>query len=236
MSTAEQETRQRVLDAAARLFAARGFHHVTVREICRAADANVAAVNYHFRDKLGLYTAVVRAAIGEMRRTSAEAMQAASRGTPEEKLRAHVLVYLRRLVGRGPASWIHQLMAREMADPTPALDLVVEEAIRPRLAQLGAIVAELLGCAPGDPRVPPCVASVQGQCLLYAPNPVAVRLVSGWPPAADELDRIADHITAFSLAGIRAVAARRPTGQSSSAGRSRAGDRPASGSVTRSPF
>ena len=55
MGPPDQETRQRLLEAAARLFAARGFTHVTVREICNAANANVAAVNYHFGDKLGLY-------------------------------------------------------------------------------------------------------------------------------------------------------------------------------------
>ena len=47
-------TRARLLAAAGRLFADRGFKKVTVREICRAARANVAAINYHFGDKLGL--------------------------------------------------------------------------------------------------------------------------------------------------------------------------------------
>ena len=42
---------------AARLFAERGFARVTVRDICRKARANVAAVNYHFGGKHGLYTA-----------------------------------------------------------------------------------------------------------------------------------------------------------------------------------
>ena len=41
----DQETRQRLLDAAARLFAEHGFEKVTVRDICKEAGANVAAVN-----------------------------------------------------------------------------------------------------------------------------------------------------------------------------------------------
>ena len=48
------DTRQRLIDAAATLFADRGFQNVTVREICKASTANVAAVNYHFGDKAGL--------------------------------------------------------------------------------------------------------------------------------------------------------------------------------------
>ena len=44
----DRETRTRLLKEARRLFSAQGFGHVTVREICRAANANVAAINYHF--------------------------------------------------------------------------------------------------------------------------------------------------------------------------------------------
>ncbi len=66
MSEKDVETRTRVLTAAARLFAASGFKKVTVREICRAASANVAAVNYHFGDKLGLYREVLGKAIETM--------------------------------------------------------------------------------------------------------------------------------------------------------------------------
>jgi AcrR family transcriptional regulator len=46
-----QPTREQLLDAAERLFAARGVDAVSLREITAAADANVAAVNYHFGSK-----------------------------------------------------------------------------------------------------------------------------------------------------------------------------------------
>lgn len=211
----DHETRQRLLDVAVRLFSTYGFKRVTVREICREAGANVAAINYHFGDKLGLYTEVVKTAIGAIRGTSELSMQAGEGGTAEERLRAFVRVFLRRIAGTGRDSWIHKLMSREMADPTPALDLVVEQAIRPRLMYVGGIVAELMGCAPGDRRVAMVVASIQGQCLLYSPNAVATRL--GWttPATSAELDAIASHITEFSLAGLRAVARVRPPSSSS---------------------
>lgn len=206
MSPKEATARRRLLDASAHLFSTHGFKRVTVREICRAARANVAAVNYHFGGKLGLYTEVVRMAIEEIRGTSERSMLAGEGGGPEEKLRAFIVVFLRRNVGSGRDSWIHKLMAREMADPTPALDLVVDQAIKPRLAYVGGIVAELMGCAPDDRRVIHTVASIQGQCLLYAPNPVAARVLGHWPPDEAELERVADHIAEFSLAGIRALA------------------------------
>jgi AcrR family transcriptional regulator len=55
-----EPTRDKLLDVAGRIFADRGYRAATIREICIAARANVAAVNYHFGDKLGLYTMVVQ--------------------------------------------------------------------------------------------------------------------------------------------------------------------------------
>jgi len=120
MSLKDRETHVRVLTAASRLFAASGFEKVTVREICRAADANVAAVNYHFGDKVGLYREVLAKAIETMCATTEAARQAGSDGSPEQKLRAYIRVFLQRVIGQGHDTWIHQLMAHEIADPTPA--------------------------------------------------------------------------------------------------------------------
>ena len=54
-----QGTRERILSAAEALFAERGFDTVSLRDITGAADANVAAVNYHFGSKDKLIDAVI---------------------------------------------------------------------------------------------------------------------------------------------------------------------------------
>ena len=60
MDQTEQETRNRLLNAAGEVFAEKGFKSATVRAICDRAGANIAAVNYHFGDKEHLYSEVLR--------------------------------------------------------------------------------------------------------------------------------------------------------------------------------
>ena len=203
----EHATRERLLTAAIDLFAEHGFDGVTVREICHRADTNIAAVNYHFRDKLGLYWAVIGMAIEHMRDITDVTRRVALDAPAEDRFRHYVRTYLRRLMqAEGPASWIHRIMRHETTNPTPAAPQIFDLAIRPRLEYLSSVIAELIGCAATDPRVVRCVISVQGQCLLYRPDPFHSAVQSKWPVAPGPIDVIADHIAEFSLAGIRAVA------------------------------
>jgi AcrR family transcriptional regulator len=208
MKQRDRETRERILRVAAQQFADRGFKKVTVRDICKAARANVAAVNYHFGDKSGLYREVLQRAI-EIVRSTSEAARAAGEGRPaDERLRRYIHVSLCRVVTNGHANWISRLIHREMADPTPAFDTLIDQGIRPRIDDLSGIVAELLGCDVNDERVARCVVSIHSQWVLFVPNPIASRLRSKLQVRNDSPDRVAEHIADFSLAGIRAVSSR----------------------------
>lgn len=57
-SRAGHATRERILAAAERLFAAHGFDGVSLRSIAAAADAQLALLHYHFGSKLDLYRAI----------------------------------------------------------------------------------------------------------------------------------------------------------------------------------
>jgi AcrR family transcriptional regulator len=200
------ETRARLLNAAEQLFADRGFRKVTVRDICRAARANVAAVNYHFGDKLGLYREVLQAAIERMRVTNEAAREAGAGRSAEERLRRSIVIFVNRLLASSGET-VHRLIHREITDPTPALDAIVEQGIRPRLEYLSTVVAEMIGCSPSDPRVKRSVASIQAQSISYLPHPLAGRVGFNLQPTTRaQAAAIASHIAEFSVAGVRRIA------------------------------
>ena len=200
------ETRTRLLHAAARLFAERGVARVTVRDICKKARANVAAVNYHFGGKYGLYIAVMREAIETMQATTADAERAGRGLAAEDRLRAYVSVFLARIIGKDQAvSWIHQLMLRELSDPTPALDMVATEVLKPRTAYLCGIIGELIGCPPTSPVVMQCALSVQSQFNSMLWSQAVSRVMHVIDVPVPTIEEIADHITRFSLGGIQRI-------------------------------
>ena len=200
----DRETRARVLEEARKRFAAQGFRHVTVREICHGAGANVAAVNYHFGDKRGLYLEVLEIAMAVMRQTTEQARLAGEGGDAEHKLRAYIRVFLQR-VGQGRDSWIHQMMTHEMAEPTDALDRIVAEVIEPRIRYMRELIGEMLRLPSEDPRVMRCVLSVQSQFHAAMANPISKRLVPGFTGDPAAVETLAQHVADFSIGGIRSL-------------------------------
>ncbi len=206
----DHATRERILKNAARLFAERGFKDLTVREISRAACVNLAAVNYHFGSKLGLYKTIIRGLAENMETAKGDLIPHDGALTPEDQLRAYVRNFLGRLLAERSEDWMDRLLGREMLDPSPALDLIIERGIRPNGERLGALVAKLLGLAAPDDRVWQCAVSVQAQCLFYySSRSVFERMSRGLKFTPKVIDNIACHIADFSLAGIRAAASRK---------------------------
>jgi AcrR family transcriptional regulator len=200
------ETRQRLIAAARDLFVVSGFARVTVRDICKEARVNLAAVSYHFGDKLGLYREVVREAIDAMKQAGILTIEAAPGTSAEDRLRHYVRTFLPRIARPSDDhQWIGKLMNHEMGAPTPIAPMIFEEGILPRIMYLRDIVAELLELDADDPRVWRCVASVQAQCLFYRADPFKAA-VAAWPPPDDaSVAAVAEHVVAFSLAGIAAA-------------------------------
>jgi len=57
----ENDTKQKILEVATELFARHGYEGASIREIAKEAGVNLAAVNYHFQNKLNLYYNVMEA-------------------------------------------------------------------------------------------------------------------------------------------------------------------------------
>ena len=201
-------TRQRLLEAAGEVFAEQGFRATTVREICRRADANVAAVNYHFGDKETLYGDVLDYA----HRCAMEAVPFAPvpDATPEQRLRGFVHSLVRGFLTEGRPTWHAKLMIREMSEPTGMLDSIVENNIRPRFTMVKGIVQELLGGRGTDEELRRCAWSIVGQCFFYRFGyPVLKRLHPPLKYDDTEIQQIADHIASFSLCAIKELATRK---------------------------
>lgn len=206
--------------AATTLFAERGFHGTTVRDIAERAGANVAAGNYHYGSKKALYLEVLRAQFAEVR------AQLAARGASPRAgeltrldrpalvriLRTRVKVMLEMLIGPPPG--LHgTLMHREMVDPSEAMPVIVAEFIRPMFEEMYAIVAHL---APALERrtVERCVHSIIGQGLFYQfTRPALLEMLELAEYPKTLAAEVTEHITEFTLGGLEFLAARRSRGR-----------------------
>jgi AcrR family transcriptional regulator len=191
------------LEAAGSVFADQGFHNATVREICRKAGVNVAAVNYHFRDKEHLYETVLQYAHRYALESHPPDGTLGPDATPEERLNEFVRAFLRRLTDEGRPAWHGLLMIREITTPTAALDTLVEGSVRPLYAYLCSIVASLLDRTPDDRQVRLCTSSVVGQCMHFrVSREILLRLNPDITYSPENVEAIARHIVRFSLAAI----------------------------------
>ncbi|MCM0753881.1 CerR family C-terminal domain-containing protein [Desulfovibrio aminophilus] len=208
-AASREQTKQALLRAAVRVFGAKGFQSATVREICQAAGANVAAVNYHFGGKEALYAAVLELVFACSKDCGRDLPGLAAGASAEERLRHLIHRSVREIYGNLASEdeehcqALSSLFLLEMAHPSPALDGVVERHVRPDTDELFTILSELLGRAPDDDLVKDAGACVMGQVLFYTVAwPIVERMRPGRPPEMPPLDRLAETITRFSLAGI----------------------------------
>jgi len=203
------ETRERLLDAAEELFAERGYHASSVRDITGAAGSNVAAVNYHFGGKAELYRAIFLRRLAALRERRGRAIDEAIRSGGddlERLLRGFAFAYLEPLVDGAVAKRWARLSLRELLDPQLSPDLFFDEMVEPTHAALAEALERAL------PRLGPelarqCVQSLVGQ-LTH------LRLLNGYFASAPtartarnfDLTRAIDHAARFSAAAIRELA------------------------------
>ena len=206
-SEGSARTRDRLIEAAERLFAARGFRATSVRNITAEAACNVAAINYHFGGKANLYREMFHRRLVALRdqRVSSirQAMaKAGSRAGLETLLRAFTTAFLEPHLDQSGGRRLMQLFSRELLDPHLRPGTLRREMVEPVQRELGGAIRSL--CAGLDERsARRCSHSVIAQLA----HVVQMRRVPGAPREAIQTElsfpAAVSHIVQFSVAGIR---------------------------------
>ena len=204
------DTCERLLEVASRVFSEKGYQATTISQVCKAARANVAAVNYHFGSKDGLYAKVWRRAFDKSLEIYPLDGGLDADVYAEEKLKALIQSHVHRVLDQGALGEAGQILLMEMANPTEAIQDEFVEAVQPLVTHTYGIIRELVGSEASDAKIHFCAMSVVHQCFAFshrrckhANHPFAVSVSD----MGDFVDQLADHIYEFSLAGIAGIRA-----------------------------
>lgn len=198
-------TKSSLVSAAAPLFAEQGYDATRIRDIADKAGANVAAINYHFGSKMGLYQAVMKAQSEQMIANYPLQTEDIAKASPEERLQWLVKSILRRVLGSSEKERPTRMCIREFVEPTEALDYLVREIVTPQHAITRSVVEAVAGRDVTEEELSRMAISLVSQCFYYGlAEPMLSRLGVKIPRTDEEIDVLAAHIARFSLAGIRA--------------------------------
>lgn len=205
---ARLDTRAQLLEAAGELFAERGYDAVTGREICLKADANTAAINYHFGGMEGLYAAVLAEARERVVSQDAVAAALGREGPIAERLVEVVRTAVRAALGQTPSSWGLRLIGRELTSPSALGGQLLPATAQPRIAVIRAVIGALTGLPDDHPAISRCCLSLGApiQILMIADKDILRRLYPDLDLSPDGVDVLVEHLIRFATAGLQAVA------------------------------
>ena len=149
----------------------------------------------------GLYREILEIIFSEFDRHQP---RASGTRPPEERLREFIRIFCTMLYKARRQSDLTTIFASEMTQPSPFISDPVDTYNRPRVKVHQAIIRELLGEAAPDSMVRDCLVSISGQLLYHSfAWPVFSRLFPDYSPK-ENYEQWADHVFAFSMAGIQA--------------------------------
>lgn len=198
-------TRQQLLQAAGEVFAAHGYAKATSKEICQRANANIAAVNYHFGGKDGLYAAVLEEAHSRLISVESLAATAQSQMDARSKLR----MFIGRIVGeiskRDTGAWELRVLSRELMSQSSLMERMITNQVLPKVKIFSGIIAEIMQLPVEHPAVSRSLVNVVGPCifLLIVNRPLQQRIAPSLDLSPADLT---EHMVSFALAGMQAIA------------------------------
>lgn len=169
MTRPSEVTRERIMKAAERLFAERGYDGTSIRAIVARARVNQAAINYHFEGKDGLYREVLRTAFRGLTEDQLAHADEAGTMAPEDALAAFIRRQLRPLLARDEASRHIRIFNWESVRPTPVFRKLLSEEAAPFMGFATDLVRRFLPDA--DHRTLTLAAIwLVGQCSVFVRN------------------------------------------------------------------
>ena len=200
-------TRNRIIKAAAPIFAEHGYEGASIRRIVAKADVNQAAINYHFGSKEELYRAVLRMALEALQHADGVALSDAGAGR-DAALRAFVRRQLQPMLGRDELSRYLRIFNWETVRPTPVFRKFMAEEARPYLASAAVLVRRYLPSEASDEQAMVAALWLFGQCSIFVRNCEQLSR----PPLGLRIDRkfvdgLGDTITRWAAAGLLGRAA-----------------------------
>lgn len=196
-------TRLHILETAGQLFATQGFAQTTSKEICTRAGTNMAAINYHFGGRDGLYEAVLIEAHKQL--VSLDELMALSQvsNDPRLKLRAF-LTHMVEMSAQPKAPWGFRVVLREALSPSPALPALIQRAVLPKAKLLRGLIGEIMGLPDDHPSVQRSLLLTVLPCLVLtvAPKDMSSKVL----PALKDTQALAEDLMRYVLAGLDAVA------------------------------
>jgi TetR/AcrR family transcriptional regulator, regulator of cefoperazone and chloramphenicol sensitivity len=209
--------RIQLLDSACKVFAEKGYRDATIAEICELAGANIAAVNYYFGDKETLYVNAWRQAFHQSLEAYPPDGGVGPDAPVEERFRGRIFAVMQRFAS--PKNYEFEIMSKELANPTGLLAEVMRESIEPLRREFSSIIQKLLGEYASEQQVMLCQMSIMAQCINLMVHErrrksfAAAGMKTGLLPENLKIEIMADHVTRFSLAGIREIRRQIETGE-----------------------
>lgn len=198
-----EKTRAKLIEAAGRLFAEKGFKGVTVRDIAQKADTHLSALNYHFRTKEALYREVLLEACKTDAISPADQRQLLHLD-PRDALFLLVKEYLGEYRKQTASNWRIVVITRECWDPGPVFAEVVQEYFKPVADLVARIIGNIFARPDDDPHVRFAVPAMIGLVETFGLYPHLVDAVApGLMDRFDKKDELARKIVHLVLEAAR---------------------------------
>lgn len=195
-------TRQKILTTSGLLFAANGFSETTNKSIAHAAQVDLASINYHFKNRNGLYQCVLAEAHRSIiRLEDLTAIHQLTITADEKLLKLMEIIYSHAFEEH---RWQIQVLSREILSPTSNFATLLDNEVLPKIQLIKSILSEVSGIPINSPTLLPCLISSMAPYLMLIVTG-RNQLTPLQPLKKIPQHQLVNQLYTFVLAGLKAV-------------------------------